>query len=64
LNDRASEDWSTSLGRLLEGLSRELESVGPDHEEPHDAVHARLDSIEQRLGEVRDRIAAKEGHPV
>ncbi|WP_424931409.1 hypothetical protein [Amaricoccus macauensis] len=64
LEQDASNDWSTGIGGLLNGLSHELDSIGPDHDEPHDEVHGKFDSIERRLGEVKDRMGAKQGHPV
>lgn len=64
LKQRESDNWTTDIGGLLNGLSHELDSIGPHHDEPHDEVHGKFDSIEQRLGEVKDRIDAKQGHPV
>lgn len=63
LEQRESDSWTSGIGGLLNGLSHELDAIGPHHDEPHDKVHGKFDSIEQRLIEVKDRIEAKEGHP-
>jgi hypothetical protein len=62
LEERSSDDWTSGIGGLLEGLSHELDEVGPDHDEPHDNAHRRFDSIEQRLGEVKGRLGTDEKH--
>jgi hypothetical protein len=58
LNERASEDWAPGIGGVLEGLSEELDVLGSGDEDPNDDAHGRLDSIEQRLGEIRTRMNA------
>lgn len=62
LEERSSNDWSSGVGGLLEGLSNELDEVGSNHPEPHDDAHRKLDSIEQRLGQAKGRIGTVGGN--
>lgn len=56
--ERRSLEWA-EVGELLEGLSREITEIATHHHHDHDAAHSRYDRVEQRLGEVEKRLAAK-----